>query len=248
MDLRNKVAVVTGGSSGIGLATAGAFIAAGAEVVITGRRQAALDRALKGLGPLAMAVACDSADPVQACALADRVRERFGGCDIFMANAGVNTITPSDRVSPAEYDAQFDVNTRGTFFGLQAMRPVLRDGASVILTGSIAASRRLDGHAVYAASKAALAAFVVAWVAELRERRIRVNLLSPGPVDTAILEKLGLAEADRPGFEAAMAAAIPAGRLGRPEEIAQAALFLASDASSFVNGIELRVDGGMSAV
>lgn len=244
--LNGKVAVVTGGNSGIGLAAAVAFAAEGARVIITGRRQAALDAAIRKIGARATAIQGDVADPAHHRHVADEVRARFGTVDIYMANAGINRITHSAEVSPGEYDEQFAVNARGVFFGVQAMSPLIRDGGSIILTGSVASEKVLDGHAVYAGSKAALVAFARAWAVELRARRIRVNVLSPGPVDTEILGKLGVSTENREAFERATAEAILLGRLGRPQELGSAALFLASDASSFVTGINLRVDGGMS--
>lgn len=244
--LKDKVAVVTGGNSGIGLATAKLFAEEGAQVVITGRRQAALDEAARIIGVAATAIQGDVADPGHHRAVAAIVSERFGGADIYVANAGVNTITPSAEVSEAEYDSQFAINARGTFFGVQAIAPQLRDRGAIILVGSLASDKVLDGHAVYAGTKAAIGAFARNWALEFRDRGIRVNMLSPGPTETAILEKLGVAPEDRAGFVDAMAGAIPLGRLGRPEELAEAALFLASDAGSFVTGINLRVDGGMA--
>lgn len=246
--LNEKVAVITGGNSGIGLASAKLFAAQGAQVVITGRRQAALDAAVQSIGPAASAIQGDVADPAHHRAVAEWVRERFGGADIYMANAGVNTITPSALVSESEFDAQFDINARGTFFGVQAIGPILREGGSIILLGSLASDKVLDGHAVYAGTKAAIGAFARNWALEFKDRAIRVNLLSPGPTDTEILEKLGVPAAERGAFATAMAGAIPLGRLGKPEELAQAALFLASDASRFVTGINLRVDGGMALI
>jgi len=246
MRLKDKVAVITGGNSGIGRATAKLFADEGAKVVITGRRQAALDEALSIIGPAATAIQGDVADPAHHRAVAALVGERFGGADIYVANAGVNTITPSAKVGEAEYDAQFAINARGTFFGVQAIAPLLRDGGAIVLVGSLASDKVLDGHAVYAGTKAAIGAFARSWALEFKDRGIRVNMLSPGPTETAILEKLGVAAADRAGFVEAMAGAIPLGRLGRPEELAEAALFLASDAGSFVTGINLRVDGGMA--
>jgi NAD(P)-dependent dehydrogenase (short-subunit alcohol dehydrogenase family) len=246
--LQGKIALITGGNSGIGLASAELFAAEGAQVIVTARRQDVLDEAVRKIGHGAIGVQGDVADLEHHSAAATLVRERFGALDIYMANAGVITIKRSAEVSPAEYDAQFNVNARGVFFGVQAMAPVLRDGGSIILTSSLAASRVLDGHAVYAGSKAAIGAFARNWVLEFRPRRIRVNVLSPGPVDTSILEKLGIPPSDRPAFLAAMAERIPAGRMGDVDELAQGALYLASDASSFVNGVELHVDGGMSLV
>lgn len=246
MNLKGKVAVITGGNSGIGLASAKLFARQGAQVVISGRRQAALDEAVQAIGPVATAIRGDVADPAHHRALADLVSERFGGGDIYMANAGINTITPSASVSESEFDAQFNVNARGTFFGVQTIAPVLRDGGSIILLGSLASDKVLDGHAVYAGTKAAIGAFARSWAIEFKDRGIRVNMLSPGPTETEILEKLGVPAAERGTFTAMMASAIPLGRLGQPEELAHAALFLASDASSFVTGINLRVDGGMA--
>ncbi|WP_260581322.1 SDR family oxidoreductase [Sphingopyxis sp. PET50] len=244
--LNGKVAVITGGNSGIGFASAKLFAEEGAQVVITGRRQDALDEAARAIGPAATAIRGDVADPAHHRDVADLVRARFGGADIYMANAGVNTITPSAAVSEAEYDAQFGINARGTFFGVQAIGPVLRDGGSIILVGSLASDKVLDGHAVYAGTKAAIGAFARSWALEFRGRGIRVNLLSPGPTETEILGKLGVAPEEREGFAEMMAGAIPLGRLGQPGELARAALFLASNAGSFVTGINLRVDGGMA--
>lgn len=244
--LIDKVAVITGGNSGIGLATAKLFAEEGARVVVTGRRADTVKAAVAEIGPRGIGLVGDVADLSHHDAIAEAVRERFGGLDIYMANAGVNTITPSSEVSEVEYDAQFDVNARGVFFGVQKILPLMRDNGALILTSSIASDKALDGHAAYAGSKAALGAFARVWALELKTRGIRVNVLSPGPTDTAILEKLGVAPDQRDAFEARMASAIPLGRFGKPEELARAALFLASDASSFITGVNLKVDGGMT--
>lgn len=244
--LNDKTALVTGGTSGIGLAIADTFAREGAQVIVTGRRQDAIDVAIATIGHGAIGLQGDVADPAHHQAVAREVAERFGGLDTYVANAGINTIRNSADVPEAEYDAQFAVNARGAFFGVQAISPILREGGAIVVTGSLASAKVLDGHAVYAGTKAALSAFVRSWAIELAPRRIRVNLLSPGPTETEILEKLGVAADQRPAFEAAMARAIPLGRMGRPEELASAALFLASDAGSFVTGINLPVDGGMA--
>ncbi len=244
--LANRTALITGGSSGIGLAAARKFAAEGAKVIITGRRASAIDEALRQIGEGAVGIEADSARLADHDMLAEEIASRFGGLDIYMANAGINTIRHSSEVSEAEYDQQFAVNAKGTFFGVQKMVPVMRDGGSIILTGSLASEKNLDGHAVYAGTKAAIGAFARSWAVELSARAIRVNVLSPGPTDTAILEKLGVPPESRPSFAAKMAAAIPLGRLGEPDELAEAALFLASDRSNFITGINLRVDGGMA--
>jgi NAD(P)-dependent dehydrogenase (short-subunit alcohol dehydrogenase family) len=246
--LQDKVALITGGNSGIGMATAELFAAQGAQVVVTARRQDVLDAAVRRIGHGAIGIPGDVADIGHHAAVAGEIQARFGALDIYVANAGVNTIKPTGQVTPEEFDDQFGVNTRGVFFGVQHIAPLVRDGGSIVLTSSLAASKALDGHAVYAGSKAAIRAFARHWALEFRDRKIRVNVLSPGPVDTTIVEKMGIPESERAGFVAAMAARIPAGRFGEVSELAQAALYLASDESRFVNGIELHVDGGMSLV
>lgn len=244
--LKDKVAVITGGNSGIGKATARLFAEEGAQVIMTGRRHDVVDQAVGEIGHGAIGIVGDVSDLEHHQKLADMVKSRFGGLDIYMANAGVINLAASSNVTPEDYDRHFATNTRGVFFGVQAVAPLLRDSGSIIVTSSLAATKVLPDHAVYAGSKAAVAAFAKNWAIEFKPRKIRVNILSPGPVETAILGKLGVSEADRPTFEDYMASLIPAGRMGRPEELARAALFLASDAGSFVNGIELHVDGGMT--
>ncbi|NIJ21656.1 NAD(P)-dependent dehydrogenase (short-subunit alcohol dehydrogenase family) [Sphingomonas naasensis] len=244
--LNGKTALITGASSGIGLAIAEAFASEGAQVVISGRGRHALDAAVARIGAGTLAFEGDAADPGHHRRVAGEISARFGGLDIYVANAGRNTIRNSAAVSEDEYDAQFALNARGVFFGVQAVAPILRDGGAILLTGSLASDKVLEGHAIYAGSKAAIGAFARSWALEFKARGIRVNVLSPGPTDTAILDKLGIPPEQRGAFAAAMADAIPLGRLGRPDELAQAALFLASDASSFVTGVNLRVDGGMA--
>lgn len=244
--LAGRTAVVTGGASGIGLAAAQAFAAEGAQVIITGRRRQALDEAVARIDRGAIAIEGDVADIAHHEVVAAQVRRWFGALDIYMANAGINTIQPTAEVSVADYDGQFAVNTRGVFFGVQKMAPLIREGGSIILTGSLASEKVLEGHAVYAGSKAALNAFARNWALEFSPRRIRVNVLSPGPTETPILEKLGVPAGAREAFDRSMAQAIPLGRMASAHELGRAALFLASDASSFITGMNLRVDGGMA--
>lgn len=244
--LSGKVALITGGNSGIGMASAELFAAEGAQVVVTARRQDVLDQAVRRIGHGAIGLQGDVADPEHHAFIAREMQARFGRLDVYMANAGIVTVAPTEVVTPEQFDAQFNTNARGVFFGVQAIAPLVRDGGSIILTSSLAATKALDGHAVYAGSKAAIEAFARHWALELRARKVRVNVLSPGPVDTGIVDKLGVAEADRPAFLKAMTDLIPAGRLGEAAELAQAALYLASDDSRYVNGVKLLVDGGMS--
>jgi NAD(P)-dependent dehydrogenase (short-subunit alcohol dehydrogenase family) len=244
--LTGKTAMITGGTSGIGLAIARLFVSEGAQVIVSGRREDAAREATRQIGGGAAYILGDVADPEFHARAAEEIAGRLGGLDIYVANAGINTIRHSAEVPEAEYDAQFATNARGVFLGVQKIAPILRDNGAIVLTGSLASERVLDGHAVYAGSKAAIGAFARNWALEFKDRGIRVNVLSPGPTDTEILGKLGVTPEQRPAFEARMAAAIPLGRLGRPEELASAALFLASDMSSFVTGVNLRVDGGMA--
>lgn len=246
--LEGKTAVITGGNSGIGLSAATLFAEEGANVVITGRRPDAVEDAVRQIGARAVGIVGDVADPEHHKQVARDVKKRFGTTDIYLANAGIININSTLQVTPAEFDSQFAVNARGAFFGVQSILPVLRDGGSIILTSSIASEKVLEGHAVYAGTKAALDSFARGWALEFKDRRIRVNILSPGPTQTAIVDKLGLPPEQKGPMLEAMASAIPLGRLGRAEDLAKSALFLASDQSAFVTGVNLRVDGGMGLI
>ncbi len=244
--LTGKSALITGATSGIGFAIAQTFASEGARVIITGRRESTVAEAVERIGTNARGFAGDVADLSHHARLADEVARQFGMLDIYVANAGINTIRNSAEVSEAEYDRQFAANTRGVFFGAQAIAPIMRDGGAIVLTGSLASEKVLEGHAVYAGTKAATGAFARSWALELKDRGIRVNVVSPGPTDTGIVAKMGIPPEQLDAFTAGMAAAIPLGRFGQPDEVAEAVLFLASDASRFVTGVNLRVDGGMA--
>jgi len=244
--LTGKTAMITGATSGIGLAVATRFAIEGAQVIVSGRSRKTVGEAVERIGRGAIGFDGDVGDVAHHTRVAAEIARRFGQLDIYMANAGINTIRISADVGEAEYDAQFAANARGAFFGVQKMLPMMRDGGAIILTGSLASEKVLEGHAVYAGTKAAIGAFARSWAVELKARGIRVNVLSPGPTDTGIVDKMGIPPEQRAEFAAAMAEAIPLGRFGRPEELASAALFLASDASSFITGVNLRVDGGMA--
>ncbi len=242
--LSEKVALITGGNGGIGLAVAKLFVAEGAKVVVTGRRQDVLAAAAAEIGGGATGITADVANLADHDRLLSEVRRLHGALDIYMANAGVNELVPFGNVTEDQFDSQFGVNVRGLFFGVQKALPLMREGGSIILTGSIAGTKVFPGHNVYAATKAAIRALAKNWAVDLKSRQIRVNVLSPGPVETPILAKLGIG----PANVEAIADAIPLGRLGRPEELAKAALFLASSDSSFVTGIDLCVDGGIGQI
>ncbi len=246
--LRGKVAVITGGNSGIGKATAKLFAQEGANVVITARRQDIIDQAVAEIGHGAIGICGDVADIAHHRAVASEVVAKFGAVDIYVANAGVIDLKPSEEITEEIYDRHFSINTKGVFFGVQSIAPIMNNDGSIIVTSSLAASKVLPNHTAYAGSKAAAAAFAKNWAIEFKERRIRVNILSPGPTDTEILGKLGISEEQRAPFLEHMANTIPAGRLATSEELAGAALFLASDTGRFVNGVELHVDGGMSLI
>ncbi|CAN0628068.1 Uncharacterized oxidoreductase YkvO [Burkholderia multivorans] len=250
--LDNKIALVTGATSGIGLATAERFAAEGAHVYLTGRRQAELDAAVKGIreaGGNATGVRSDSTKLGELDALYAQIKEEQGRLDVLFVNAGGGSMLPLGSITEAHYDDTFDRNVKGVLFTVQKALPLLAERASVILTGSTAGSAGTAAFSVYSASKAAVRAFARSWILDLKERRIRVNTISPGATRTpGLLDLAGDDAAQRQGLADYLAAQIPMGRLGEPGEIASAALFLASDDASFVNGIELFVDGGQQQI
>ena len=242
--LRDKVALITGGTSGIGLATATLFAAEGAAVIVTGRRQHALEAAVAML-PGATGYQVDSADTSDLATLFERIGSTHGRLDVLFVNAGGGAFTPLGAITEADYNDTFDRNVKGVLFTVQMALPLLAPGASIILNGSTAASAATPGFSVYSASKAAVHAFTRNWMIDLKGRGIRINTLVPGPTATPGLR--GLAGSDAAQQQALldqMALGVPMGRVGRPEEIARAALFLASDEAGFVTGSELFVDGG----
>jgi NAD(P)-dependent dehydrogenase (short-subunit alcohol dehydrogenase family) len=241
--LKDKIALVTGGSSGIGLATARRFVDEGAFVYITGRRQVELDKAAASLGRNAKPVRADSANLADLDRLYAQIEAEKGKLDVLVANAGVLENQELGQVTAESFDKIIDINSRGIVFTVQKALPLMRNG-SVILIGSIGASLGLPAHGVYSATKAAVRSFARTWTAEFKDRGIRVNTLSPGPINTPMIDTYEGADKMREQLKTM----IPLARMGRPEEIANAALFLASDESSFVAGIDLVVDGGMSAV
>jgi len=246
--LEGKIAIITGGSTGIGLATAKRFASEGAHVIVTGRRQAELDAAVSAIGN-ATSIQVDSSNMAELDTLFDRVRSEIGRIDVLFVNAGGGSLLPLGKITEEQYDDTFGRNVKGVLFTVQKALPLLTDGASVILTGSTAASGGTEAFSVYAASKAAVRSFARNWILDLKGRGIRVNTLSPGPTKTpGFLGLDGPDAARQQGMLDALASRIPMGRVGDPDEIAKAAVFLASDDSSFVNGIELFVDGGKAQI
>jgi NAD(P)-dependent dehydrogenase (short-subunit alcohol dehydrogenase family) len=241
--LEGKVAVITGGSSGMALASAKRFVEEGAYVFITGRRQQMLDEAVKLIGRNVTGVRGDASNLDDLDRLFDTVRREKGKIDVLFASAGMGEAAPLGEISEQHFDATFGLNARGTLFAVQKALPLFNDGGSIFMTGSVASVKGFPGYSVYSASKAALHAFARAWLNELKSRNIRVNVLHPGPTATPMQDQVLDEEAKRM-FESA----IPRGKMGRPEEIAAVALFLASDDSSFVNGVALSVDGGLAAI
>jgi len=247
--LDNKIALITGATSGIGLATAKRFALEGAQVIVTGRRQAELDAAVEAIGHGATGLRVDSSDLSALDNLYDTIRERFGRIDVLYANAGGGSMLPLGAITEEQFDDTFGRNVKGTLFTVQKALPLLSQGASVILTGSTAGSQGTPAFSVYAASKAAVRAFARNWILDLKDRGIRVNTISPGATRTpGLVELAGPDAAAQQGLVDYLAAQIPLGRVGEPDEIAKAAVFLASDDASFVNGAELFVDGGQAQI
>jgi NAD(P)-dependent dehydrogenase (short-subunit alcohol dehydrogenase family) len=247
--LQGKIAVITGGSSGIGLATAQRFVAEGAHVFITGRRQAELDEAVKLIGKNVTAFRGDIGKLADLDLLFSTVRREKGHIDVLFANAGTGAFAPLGAITEEHYDGIFDVNVKGTLFTVQKALPLLRDGGSVILNASIVASKGMPSFSVYSATKAALRSFARTWTVDLKDRRIRVNAISPGIIPTAgYANALGMNDAQIDQFVGGAVPGIPLGRPGTADEIAKAAVFLASDDSSYVAGVELFVDGGLAQI
>jgi NAD(P)-dependent dehydrogenase (short-subunit alcohol dehydrogenase family) len=246
--LEGKVAVITGGSTGIGLATARRFVAEGAHVFITGRRQAELDAAVKQIGDNVTAVRGDVSNLADLDRLYDIVKKDKGRVDVVFANAGGAEFAPLGEITEAHFDKWFGINVKGLLFTVQKALPLMPDGGSIILNASIVSILGRPAMSVYSATKAAVRSFARTWTSDLKDRRIRVNALSPGPVDTPAVDNLVGSQEGKDQFTAEIKATVPMARWGETDEIAKAALFLASDDSSYVTGIELYVDGGMSQV
>ena len=244
--LKDKVALITGGTSGIGLATAKLFVEEGAEVIITGRSQTALDQATREIGSGAMGVQGDVSRMDDLDRLYEEIAKRFGHLDVVFANAGVANLIPFADVTEAQLDAMFGINVKGVFFTVQKALPLLRDGASVILTSSIANFKGTPNFSLYSSTKAAVRSLARSMTTDLKHRKIRVNSISPGPTVTGMGAKMGAKRDD--AFIQQLLDRIPLGRYAQAEETARVALFLACSDSSFVTGVDLCVDGGMGQV
>jgi NAD(P)-dependent dehydrogenase (short-subunit alcohol dehydrogenase family) len=244
-----KVAVITGGNSGIGLATAQRFVQEGAHVYVTGRRQTELDEAVKEIGKNITGVQGDISNLADLDRLYSTVKQQKGQIDVLFANAGIGESMSLEKISEAHFDKTFNVNVKGVLFTVQKALPLFKDGGSIILNGSIASSKAMEGNTVYSATKAVVRSFARTWTLELRSRKIRINVVSPGPIDTPGLNNfirgMGMGEDQ---IKKAIISSVPMGRMGAPDEVASAVLFLASDDSSFVTGVELFVDGGMAQI
>ncbi|WP_104908116.1 glucose 1-dehydrogenase [Nostoc sp. 'Lobaria pulmonaria (5183) cyanobiont'] len=246
--LTGKIALVTGGNSGIGLATAQRFVEEGAYVFITGRRQNELDAAVKKIGENVIAVQSDVSNLADIDRLYTTIKQEKGHLDILFANAGSGELAPLGSITEEHFDKTFNTNVKGLLFTVQKALPLMSEGSSIILNASITSIKGTPAFSVYSATKAAVRSFARNWTLDLKERKIRVNAISPGVVPTPGYNLMGLSEEQVQGFVANQVETIPLGRVGTTDEIAKAVVFLASDDSSFVNGIELFVDGGMAQV
>ena len=246
--LAGKIAVITGGNSGIGLATAKRFVEEGAHVVITGRREKELKEAAAFIKRNVTTVVGDVSRLEDLDRLYAVVKEKHGHIDVLFANAGAGTIAPLAVATEAHFDQTFDVNVKGLFFTVQKALPLFKDGGSIILNSSVSNVLGVPAFTAYAASKAAVRSFARGWTMELKDRKIRVNSMSPGPIETPALENAGLTAEQVEQAAAQFASQVPLGRRGKPEEVAAAVVFLASDESSYITGVDLAVDGGMAQV
>ena len=242
---KNKQVLITGGSTGMGLASARAFIAEGADVIITGKSAENLEKAAAGINSAQLkTIASDISDISSIDNLAATVGQTGKKLDVLFLNAGIAFFSPVEQTTVEVFDAMFNTNVRGLYFTLQKLLPYLNEGASVILNSSVVSTGALANASAYSATKAAVSSIGRTAATELAAKKIRVNIVSPGPVDTPIFSKSGLSVAEQDGFKTNMAASLPLGRIGKAEEVANTVLFLASDEASFITGVELQVDGG----
>ncbi len=244
--LKGKIALITGGTSGIGLATAQLFQKEGGQVIVTGRNPNTVEDAQKALGPSALVVRSDASNLADTDALMKTVAEKFGRIDVLFANAGVTQFAPIGQVDESFFDRHFDLNVKGLFFTVKKSLGLLSDGAAVLLNASVASRKGFAGASIYSATKAAVRSFGRTLAAELAPRRIRVVTISPGPVATALFSKLEMPKEAADAVAAGWAAGVALKRMGQPEEIARLALFLASDEASFITGTEVFADGGLA--
>lgn len=247
--LEGKIALVTGGATGIGLATAKRFVAEGAKVVITSRRKEVLDAAVKEIGPNAIGIQADSGKLADLDRLYAEIKKQYGRVDIVFANAGGGEFATIDKVTEEHFDKTFDTNVKGVFFTVQKALPLIPDGGAIVLNASVVSIKGMPAFGVYSATKAAVRSFARTWTNELKDRQIRVNVVSPGPIDTPAISGLVGNDAEQlKQLQANLASQVPLGRVGHADEIAKTVVFLASDDSSYVAGVELFVDGGMVQV